>query len=114
MAERIKKINEFLKRELSGIILREIDFPSGVFFTITGVETSKDLKESKVFVSVFPEKETSRCLGIIERNIYNLQQILNKRLRIRVVPKIRFVEDKELEEAQKIEEVLKNIDKGDK
>jgi len=111
MVERIKKVNEFLKRELSKIILKEFDFPHGIFLTITDVETSKNMGESKVFVSVFPEKETERCLWVLKKNIYHLQQILNKKLKTRIVPKIIFIENKKLKQAQKVEEILKNIDR---
>ena len=111
MSDRIKKINILIKRELGRIILKEISFPKNILTTITRVETLKDLRESRVFVSVFPERETKEILKILERKIYNLQQILNKRLKIKYVPKIKFFEDKELEEAQKIDGILDKIEK---
>jgi len=44
-----KKVNELLKRELGKIILKEGNFPKNVLVTITQVQTSKDLREVKVF-----------------------------------------------------------------
>ena len=111
MSERIKKVNELIKRELGKIILKEISLPKSILATITEVETSRDLKQSKVFISVFPEREARKILKILERKIYDLQQILNKRLKIKYVPKIKFLEDEELRENQKIDEILNKIEK---
>lgn len=109
MIERIKKLNEVLKRELGKIILKEVDLPKNILLTLTKIETSKDLGQSKVFISVLPEKETSNALRILNREAYNFHQILNKIMFIRKVPKIRFFEDKQLKEAQKIDKILDRI-----
>ncbi len=108
-SQRVQKVNEVIKRELGNIILKEVDFPRNVLITLTEVETAKDLRGSKVFVQVFPEKETINILRILGKEIYNLQQILNQRLAMRPVPKIRFVREEELEEAQRIEKILDKI-----
>lgn len=108
-SQRIKKVNELIKRELGKVILKEIDFPRNILVTITGVETSGNLQQSKIFISVIPEKETTNALKILGKEIYNLQQILNHRLVMRPVPKIRFFEDKELKEAEKIDKILDEL-----
>ncbi len=113
MGEKTEKLNEVVKNELSKIIAKEIDLPPGVFLTITEAETSEDSSESKIFISVFPENKISEVLKILNREIYGLQQILNKRIKIRFVPKIRFLEDKRLKEAQKIDTLLESIEKKD-
>jgi len=109
--QRIKKINELVKRELGKIILKEIGFPRSTLVTITQVETSNNLQESKIFISVIPEKEEKNVFRVLEKEIYNLQQILNRRLAMRPVPKIKFVKDKGLREAQRVEEILDNLKK---
>jgi ribosome-binding factor A len=111
MSERIKKVNEILKRETGMIVEKEVDLPKGVFLTITKVDTARDLKGSKLYVSVFPEDRTGEVLGILSREIYGIQQVLNRRIKIRYVPKIRFLEDKQLEKARKIEDILETLKK---
>ncbi len=108
MPQRIDKINELLKRELGRVILRDISLPKNILVTISEVETTKDLREAKVFISVFPDIEIKRVLNILGREVHNLRQDLNKRLSIRHLPKMRFLEDQELKEAQRIEEVLRD------
>jgi len=109
--QRIKKVNELLKREFGKIILKEIGFPKNILVTLTRVETSGNLQQSKVFISVIPEKETLNVLRILGKEIYNLQQILNRRLAMRPVPKIKFLIETKIKEAARIEELLEKIEK---
>ena len=112
-SQRIKKVNELIKRELGNIILKRYDFPNNVLVTVTNIETSRDLSECKVYVFVVPEKESASALGLLKSQVYGIQQALNRRLRMRPVPKIRFVEDKELEQAGKIEKILDEAKRAD-
>lgn len=111
MGKRIEQVNQLIKEELSQIILREVELPSGILLTLTQVETSVDLRQAKVFISVIPENKREKVLEEVNRNIYDLQQKLNKRLNMRPVPKIRFIEEKETVEAGKIEEILERLKK---
>jgi ribosome-binding factor A len=42
----------------------------------------------------------------LNRFIYEIQQLLNKQLKIRPVPKIRFIHDKNPEEAAEVEKLI--------
>lgn len=112
MSQRIQKVNELIKRELAQIILKEIDFGPGVLVTLTRVESSVDLRSAKVFVSVFPERKTGEVFRILNKELYDLQQRLNKRLNMRPIPRIRFVEEKEVKRAARIEELLEKTKEG--
>ena len=109
MSKRIPRVNQLIQRELSQIVLREIEFPSDVLVTVTRVETTSNLIESKVYVSVMPEEKTSKVFQILNREVYELQQKLNQRLRMRPIPRIKFIEEKETKEARKIEEILEKV-----
>src|SRR3989338_10727534 len=109
--ERLLRVNQLIKKELSKILLQEIDFPRGILATMTRVETSVDIRESKVYISVFPEKDAAKILEILNKSIYQLQQKLNKRLKMRPMPRIRFAEEKATAEAGSIEELLEKIHK---
>jgi ribosome-binding factor A len=98
-----------IKRELSQILLKEVDFPKDLLVTVTRVETSVDLEEAKIYVSVLPESQTNRILHILETQIYHLQQKLNKRLKMRPTPRIRFLSEKETSQAGRIEEILEKL-----
>lgn len=108
---RILQINELIKRELGGIILKEIEFPTGTLFTITRVETSSNLIQSKIYISVIPENQFLKVFQILNKRIFFIQQGMNKRLKMRPTPKIKFVEEKETEKANKVEELLEKAKK---
>jgi len=114
MSKRIQRINQLIKKELSQIILREIEFPQDVLVTITRVETSPNLIESNVWISVLPEEKLKRILEILNKNIYFLQQKLNKRLTMRPIPRIKFLEERKTSEASRIEEILEELKKEEK
>lgn len=114
MSQRIPQVNQLIKKELSQIIYREIDFPLDVLVTLTRVETTFDLGEAKIFISSFPTEKSKNVLLTLDKNIYQLQQILNHRLRMRPIPRIRFVEEKETAEAGHIEEILATLKKEEK
>ena len=107
--ERIKKLNELIKRELGKIIFRELEFKSGVLVTLTNTDTASDLQEVKVFVSVFPEAEQQNVLKVLRFKAGLLQYLLNRTLKMRPVPKIVFQYDKELSRAQKVEQIIEKV-----
>lgn len=108
MTKRLQRINELLRQQISQILLKEINFNDGLI-TITRVETSTNLKQTKVMISVMPREKGLSVLQILKRNIFNLQQIVNKKLNMRPVPKISFEIDESEAKTQRIEELLKKV-----
>ena len=89
---RLEKLNILIKEELALILEREIEFPQNTLVTITKVVTSHDMYYAQVLISVLGDK-TKEALEILSKNIYHIHQRVNKKLRIRPVPKIRFEPD---------------------
>lgn len=109
MNNRAKRVNQLIKRELSQILLKEIDFPEGALATITRIEVSVDLKQAKVYISVMPKEKTPGIIRVLESRIFSIQKDLDKRLTMKIVPKINFKEEKKTAEAGRIEELLEKI-----
>lgn len=107
MSKRILRINQLIKKELSQMILREIDLFQKVLITVTRVETSADLGQTKIFIATLPE--FPKAVQILNKKIYDFQHQLNKRLKMKKVPQIRFVEEQETREAARIEGILGGI-----
>jgi ribosome-binding factor A len=112
LSQRILRINQLIKEQLGNILLKEGNFPRDCLVTITRIETSVDLKEARVWVSVLPEKKESQILNLLNKNIYHFQQKLNKVLKLKRVPKIKFLIEKKIKEAAKIEKLLEKIRKS--
>ena len=104
--ERVKRVNDLIQEELGKIILKEMDFPQGSLVTITRVETAANFQTTKIFVSCLPDGFADKVMRILKRNIYDIQQMLNKVLRMRPIPKIIFYQEDKTIEAAKIETIL--------
>lgn len=111
MSIRAQRVNQLIKKELSQIILREINFPENILVTLTRVDTSSDLEQARIYVSVIPEEKARKVLEILNKSTYYLQQKLNQRLRMRPIPKIHFVHERKTSEAGRVEELLEEIHK---
>ncbi len=114
MSNRIQRVNSLIKNELSQILLKEIDFPKDILVTITWVEVSRNLNQAKVYISVIPKEQFDRIFKVLNKGIYNLQQKLNKRLKMRPIPRIKFVKEEKVVEAARIEELLEEIKNEEK
>lgn len=107
---RTARLNEQLKRELSGLIRAEVRDPRVGLVTITAVETTRDLGLARVHVRTTgstEERELTRA-GLAAAAPF-LRTALGKILRIRRIPELRFLEDRSLEHAQRIEQVLSEV-----
>lgn len=107
---RIQKFNQLLTEEVGKILLREVDISRENLITITRVKTSSDLKNSTVYITVLPEDKEEDVLGQINKQIYFIQKILNRTLRTKPVPKLRFEIDKITKAEQKVYEDLEKIE----
>src|SRR3989338_7797599 len=92
MSRRIKQVNELLKRELSSLIKPSA---KGYLLTVTEVDIAPDLRDAKVWVSVF---SSIRQEGKLQDEIKNLQaqefefrKILLRRLSLKYIPRLNFV-----------------------
>ncbi|HUP53230.1 MAG TPA: 30S ribosome-binding factor RbfA [Longimicrobiales bacterium] len=107
---RTARLNEQLKRELSGLIRTDVRDPRVGVVTITGVETTKDLDLAKVHVRTLgSDEERATTLEGLAAAAPFLRTALGKVLRIRRVPALRFQEDRSLEHAQRIEQILSEV-----
>ena len=97
---RLAKLNEVIKEELAKIIAKEIDLPKGVLATIVGSTIDKNLIQAEIFVSVIPQQETEFVMNIFNSKAYFLHQLLNKKIKIRRIPKIKFLPESNLEMAR--------------
>jgi len=79
--------------------------------TLTRVKATPNLQQAKVYISVMPEERRKEALKLLQKEIYGIQQLLNKRLNMRPVPRIEWVLETKTREAQEIEVLLDKIKK---
>lgn len=109
MADRLIKLNALLRDEVARAIKEEVELESGIIITVTRGDISPTLENANVMISVYPENKTKEVLETITQNIYAIQQVLNRRLKMRPVPKIRFEIDTSEQHAEKIEDLLQKM-----
>ena len=101
MSRRADRINGLLRQEISVLLSREIKDPrlSGVI-SITQVETTSDLRNAHVYVSVMGDEDTkSAALDGIKSAATFLRRSLRDRLKLRYVPFLKFSLDESIEDA---------------
>jgi ribosome-binding factor A len=109
MSTRIPKINELIKSHINEIITKDLSLKSGVFVTVSKVDTTPDLRYTRIFVSIFPEKDIPYAEKTLTKELYRIQGALNKKLYMRPLPKIQFITDMTESKADEIEKLLRQI-----
>lgn len=80
--------------------------------TINEVRMSPDLKQAKAFVSALGQDEIDHYLAALNDSAAYFQKELNRKLEIKFTPRVTFVQDKTIEQAARLEEILHNLPKG--
>lgn len=114
MSNRLEKINSLLRDEISKILLKDFAFSPEILVTLTRVETSGNLIEAKVYISVFPEEKSAGIMNALNKSVYGVQHKINRTLRQRPIPKIKFVKDEISKRAGRVEEVLAQLKNNEK
>lgn len=108
---RLIQINQLLQKKLAILISREIPLKAGMI-TITRVETSPDLKYSKIFISVMPPKLSGSALKNLRKNNAIFSQEITKTSRLRKIPKFKWLIDEVEKGAFDIYDTLQRAEKG--
>ena len=103
---RPERIGELLTEEIAKILLEEFDAPEGSVVTVTHVDVVEDLKTAQVFIGVLPDVEREEALERLTGFAGEVQYRLMKRLRIRPIPRIKFMPDVSSSVADKIDSEL--------
>ena len=108
--ERIKKVNQEVKREIGRIIQRELGDPRLEFVTITEVDVSRDLRNARIRFSVLGEASQAKAAQQgLEGARGMIRKLLGKNMNLRYTPELFFIYDQSVEMSVRIEETLKEI-----
>ena len=111
---KVERLNEDIRRELISIVSQMKDPRLDCFLTIMRVETAPDLTNAKVYISVLDgEEKCDAAIKVLNKSQGFIRGELSKRLRIKRSPEFTFVKDEGAAYAQKINEILRDINKND-
>jgi len=109
MAERMRRVNESIRKVLSEGV-GQLKDPRIGFVTVTGVETSPDLRHARVFVSVLgSERKRERALAGLQAAHAVLQAGLARDLRMKRTPQLAFEYDPSVERGVRMTKLIDEL-----
>ena len=115
--QRQLRVGELVKQNLGELFIRnEAKIPTinSKLVTVTEVRMTPDLKTARVYVIPLGGIDTKETVRILTENSHLVRRALSKRLDIKFLPKLTFVEDNSFEYAEKIERIIKKNKENDK
>ena len=112
-SQRQLRVGEMVKQNLGELFIRDeakIPLINSKLITVTEVRMTPDLKTARVYVIPLGGVEMKETVRILTEYSHLVRRALSKRLDIKFLPKLTFVEDNSFEYAEKIERLI-NINK---
>ncbi len=111
-SQRQLRVGELVKQSLGELFIRnEAKIPTinSKLVTVTEVRMTPDLKTARVYVIPLGGKDTKETVRVLTEYSHIVRKALSKKLDIKFLPKLTFVEDNSFEYAEKIEKIIKEI-----
>jgi ribosome-binding factor A len=110
--KRLDRVNQLIKAEISTLLQRELRDPRLGFVTVTEVETTPDLRQAKVYVSVLgPEDKWEGSLRALDSARGFIWGWLRRHLALRVTPDLLFRPDRSMEHAARMQALLAGLER---
>jgi len=112
MTDRMRRVNHLVQEVLAEAV-PELKDPRIGLVTITGVETSPDLRQARVFVSVLGgERKRERSLAGLTAAHGVLQARLSRELRMKRTPQLAFEYDPTVERGVRMTHLIDELAPG--
>ena len=112
-SQRQLRVGELIKQNIGEIFIRneaKILALNTSLVTVTEVKMTPDLKSARVYVIPLGGKEAKKIVSILTEFAHLVRRALSKKLDMKFLPRLAFVEDDSFEYAEKIERLI-NINK---
>jgi ribosome-binding factor A len=105
---RVQRVEKELQTLLSEYFAKNLRFSA--LTSVLRVESNKELRAAKVFVSVLgSDEQRETVMERLDQEVYTIQGFLNREMRMKYVPRIRFVLDKGLDHMAHVQDVISNL-----
>ena len=114
ISQRQLRVGEMIKQSLGMIFVRnEAKIPNleTSNITVTEVKMSQDLKVAKAFILPLGGKNSEEIVERLKEFSFLIRKVLSKKITMKFLPKIFFAKDESFEYAEKIENLLKQVNK---
>ena len=114
MSGRMRRVNEAI-REVVSEGLSDLKDPRIGFVTVTGVETSPDLHQAVVYVSVLGgEKKREKTLEGLQAAHGVLQSRISRELRLKRTPQLTFQYDPTVDHGMRLSRLIDDLAPGER
>ena len=111
---RAQRVAAEIQAEISDILRTRLHDPRIGFVSLTRVEVTDDLSIAKVFVSILGELQVKQLsMRGLEAATPYIRREVGKRMELRFVPEIRFIEDASLERGSLVIAKLREMEKAE-
>lgn len=110
---KIARIASDIQRYLGDILINEVNDEILKHITITGCDLTNDLSYCKVYFTSFDNLDSKSLEKEVNEAAPFIRGKLSEKLEIRHTPELKFVFDKSIAYGEKIEAIIKSIDKGE-
>ena len=107
-SNRIGRINEEIQRELASLIRTVKDPRVHGLVSITAVDTTSDLRYSRIYVSVLDKSDVKEVVKGLKSAAGYLRRELGAALKLRYTPELQFVEDDSIGQGAHILSLLRD------
>ncbi|MGC9451198.1 MAG: 30S ribosome-binding factor RbfA [Oceanipulchritudo sp.] len=109
MGQRVVRVNELLKREISHV-LHTRHQAEAVHISILSVDVSPNLRQAKVFFSTHgdPEKR-ERAERFFSRSHESIRREVGKAVRLKYLPHLEFIYDKGADYSDRLNKLLDDL-----
>jgi ribosome-binding factor A len=111
LSRRTERVSHELKRELSELLIEEVDDPRVAKVTsITGVDVAPDFSTARVFVSSLgSDEEKQATIDALKSASAMLRKMLAGRMTLRRVPKLIFQIDRTIELGAEMDSLIDTV-----
>ena len=110
LSQRQLRVGEMIKQSLGQIFLKgEAKVPTLETnnITVTEVRMSPDLKNARAYVIPLGGKDAEKTVNLLTEFSYLVRKALSKKIYMKFLPRISFINDKSFDYADKIERLIK-------
>jgi len=98
------------QRDLAELLRTEVNEPGLGMVTLSDVEVTRDMSLIKAYVSFLGAAQTpQKCVKALNQYAPKLRHALSGRIRMRVMPELRFIHDDSIERGMKMEALLGSL-----
>jgi ribosome-binding factor A len=113
-SRRQKRVSNLIKEELSRLIIESFQDSTSGLITITHVSMSKDLKNAHVYLSVIGHSPKQEILDLLNERQGYLRKAVASKTKLKYNPLLIFSLDDSFEYEERIQNVIKTLNKNEK